>query len=165
MSVLTLILVSFLKALYQAAVLPHNMKSLKSSLAATTRNRTKRKVVKRKGDATSSEPHTENRVSNKKKQLAAQVERSIQPAQIHCISCKQTDVPLMLGGRESFGGFTMIQIYVIETSFRVLSPMRRGWLWDASLFASLPISCTYRSAQFHCRSSDRSDTDVRRNNF
>ena len=38
------------------------------------------------------------------------MERSIQPAQIHCVSCKQTDVPLMLGGRESFGGFILIAI-------------------------------------------------------
>lgn len=88
-----------------------NLKTLKSGPVGTTR--TKRTTTSRKADSSASKK-PDNGInlssqSSKRRKLSRSQHDSV-PTQIQCISCKQTDVPLILGGRECMSTIFMLYL-------------------------------------------------------
>ncbi|KAH9982869.1 hypothetical protein BGW80DRAFT_1161312, partial [Lactifluus volemus] len=79
----------------QAAAVPYSMKSIKPAHGDRTSTR-RRAALKRSGSSAES---SQGAATTPKRKRASQTKTGSAPKKIACVSCGQTDVPLLMGGR------------------------------------------------------------------
>jgi hypothetical protein len=103
---------------YQLTAPTFNLKTLKSGPTTTTRAK---RTTSRKTDSSASKKpdnvvHSPSKPTSLKRRKLSQPQLGPVPIQIQCITCKQTDVPLILGGREHMPPsllYTSLSIYKV----------------------------------------------------